>query len=208
MAGPVYLVRHAATALNEAGKQRAGTDAPVSAAGQHAIARLGQFFQGQPIAEVHTSPERRATDTAQGIAATTGARVVPQPALRPWHALPHLAGRPDALAKPLLKQLVRHPTQRHGQGESYQTFFNRFLPAVKEILMHSTQDGQARVIVTHGRNVKTLWSLLRGGGALHPEIAPHDPAPTQPGDVYRVHPHDLEHIFAAGPPHAMTKASS
>jgi hypothetical protein len=61
------------------------------------------------------------------------------------------------------------------------------------------------VVVTHGRNVKTLWSLLKGGGKFQAGFEPHDPRPTSPGDVYLVTPSDLVKVF--GGPHGGAKDS-
>lgn len=193
-----FILRHAATALNHPDERQSriragGPDVPVSADGQAAIARLANFFKGKPIAKVHTSDTRRAGDTAKAIGEAAHAPVEEHAGLRPWD-LGDLAGRKVGDVEHLLRQLYQSHHIKAPNGESFGEFYARYLPVVKGILQQSGN----HVIVTHGRNVKTLWSLLKGKGRLHPGFSPHDPAPTQPGHVYMALPHDLVQVYAAG----------
>lgn len=189
---PHYIVRHAATVLNEQDRMRAGTDAPLSEAGRAQVERVAGFFKDKPISQVHTSDTRRATDTANAIAKAGHASVVIDKGLRPWN-VPGLAGKPTKGTAPILAHLYANHRLHHASGgESFADFFSRFLSATKPIL----QSAGSHVLVTHGRNVKTLHELLRGRGRLMKDAAPHDPTPTEPGDVYEVHPDGLRKVFS------------
>lgn len=191
MALPTFLVRHVMTGHNApseaAGKVRAGTDVPISLEGRAQLTRLARFFKGQPIQRVLTSQTRRAGETAQAIAHATGAHVLVHPGLEPWKGA--APGQDMKTAGPLLKHLFAHPDERGPGGQTYREFFHLLLGA-----LHALQPGD--VAVTHGRNVMTSWSLQRGQGRFHPSLPPHDPAPTHPGDVFRVTPADLVKVFS------------
>lgn len=94
----VYLLRHGRTALNVAGALRGLIDVPLDAVGEAEAARLGDLFADVRLAVVGSSPLRRARETAERVAAATGAPLRIQPQLRDrdygsW------AGRPRAEAE-------------------------------------------------------------------------------------------------------------
>jgi len=85
----VYLVRHGRTPLNAEGILRGRLDPPLDDAGRAEAAVLGDLFVDVPLAAVVTSPLSRARETAQPIAAATGAPLEVDPALTdrdygPW----------------------------------------------------------------------------------------------------------------------------
>jgi glucosyl-3-phosphoglycerate phosphatase len=77
----VYLVRHGRTPLNAEGVLRGRLDPPLDVAGRAEAAVLGDLFVDVPLAAVVTSPLSRARETAEPIAATTGAPLNVDPAL-------------------------------------------------------------------------------------------------------------------------------
>lgn len=199
MSLPTFLVRHVLTGHNAAGKVRAGTDVPVSAEGKAQLAHLAAFFKGKPVQRVLTSPTGRARETAQAIAHVTGAKVIEHPGLAPWEGAK--PGQDVHTAAPLLKHLFEHPDERGPGGMTYREFFAKLLPA-----LHALKPGD--VGVTHGRDVMTAWSLLKGGGKFHPMLPPHDPRPTSPGDVFLAHPHGLVKVFHMPQPQKSAAGSS
>ena len=68
----VYLVRHGRTSLNAADQLRGRLDPGLDHEGQREATRLGQALADVPMAVVLTSPRRRARQTADPIAASTG----------------------------------------------------------------------------------------------------------------------------------------
>lgn len=196
MTAPTFLVRHAMTGHNAAGKVRAGTDVPVSSEGKAQIAQIAAFFKGKPVQRVLTSDTRRAGETAHAIAQATGAKVIEHPGLRPWEGAK--PGQDVKTAAPLLKHLFEHPDERGPGGMTYREFYTHLLGA-----LHGLKPGD--VAVTHGRNVMTAWSLLQGGGKFHPMLPPHDPSPTNPGDVFLVRPRGLVKVFHV--PQAQARAA-
>jgi broad specificity phosphatase PhoE len=69
----LYLVRHGRTSLNAAGLLRGHLDVPLDSVGWLQARRLGKTFAGVSPAVVLTSPLARAVETAEPIAAATGA---------------------------------------------------------------------------------------------------------------------------------------
>lgn len=73
--GRVYLARHGRTALNAAGVLRGRLDPPLDDEGEAEVARLARALAGAGIGDIRTSPLRRAWQTAEAIAAVTGAPI-------------------------------------------------------------------------------------------------------------------------------------
>lgn len=69
----VFLVRHGRTGLNAAGLLRGRLDPPLDEVGQQEAAAVADVFAGVSIDVVLSSPLLRARQTAEGIAAVTGA---------------------------------------------------------------------------------------------------------------------------------------
>jgi broad specificity phosphatase PhoE len=69
----VYLIRHGRTELNAAGVLRGRLDPPLDSVGHAEAAALGTLFQQVPLTTLISSPLRRAIQTAEPIAAATGA---------------------------------------------------------------------------------------------------------------------------------------
>jgi broad specificity phosphatase PhoE len=71
----VFVIRHGRTALNAGGALRGRVDVPLDAVGLAEAARLGELFGSVPLTVVVSSPLRRARQTAEPVARSTGAPV-------------------------------------------------------------------------------------------------------------------------------------
>ena len=77
---PIYLVRHGTH--DEIGKRLSGrSEIPLNARGHSEAEMLAERLERIPIASIHSSPRRRAFETAQPIAARRGLAVHVAPAL-------------------------------------------------------------------------------------------------------------------------------
>ena len=65
----VYLVRHGETAWNREGRAQGRGDIPLNETGWSQAAALGRHFQDVDLAAIYSSPAKRASETAQAIAA-------------------------------------------------------------------------------------------------------------------------------------------
>lgn len=78
----IFLVRHAETLLPDDKKRFIGkTDLELSPKGIEQARRLGEWFRGESIQEIYTSPLGRAVQTAEGIGAIHGIKPVVIPGL-------------------------------------------------------------------------------------------------------------------------------
>jgi broad specificity phosphatase PhoE len=71
----VYLVRHGRTALNAEGRFRGHLDPPLDEEGRREAKAVGRLLLLRPPTHVHSSPLRRAQETAEAIAQITGAPI-------------------------------------------------------------------------------------------------------------------------------------
>lgn len=78
----IYLIRHAPTADNEAGRYPDASDSPLSARGRRAARRLAHRLAEEPLTALVSSPRRRCVETAELLARGRGLSVTIDPALR------------------------------------------------------------------------------------------------------------------------------
>ncbi len=78
----LWLIRHGETAWSLRGAHTGRTDIPLTAAGERAAARIGQYLARRPFALVLTSPLARARETCR--LAGYGAAAQTEPGLCEW----------------------------------------------------------------------------------------------------------------------------
>lgn len=81
MSTRIFLVRHGRTALNAQGRFRGRRDVPLDERGLVDAAEASRRLAGIALAAVYTSPLLRTRQTAEAVAATSGASVVVEPDL-------------------------------------------------------------------------------------------------------------------------------
>jgi broad specificity phosphatase PhoE len=150
----VYLIRHGRTGLNAAGLLRGRVDMPLDEAGRAEADRLGALFGGVRLAAVLSSPLRRAVQTAEPVAASTGAPLRQAEAFLdrdygPWN------GRPQAEAE------RAHGCLDAAPGVEPRTAFQgRVLAGLGAAV--AEQAGRAFAVVAHEAVNRTLLALLDG----------------------------------------------
>lgn len=179
----VIMVRHAATAWNEAGRYQGRADPPLSAAGQASAETVGQSLAGTPVSLVVASPLRRASETAQAIARRHAIPVQHDPALveidyGAWEGLtqPEVKQRWPGL----LRQWKRAPAAvRFPDGETLAEASGR-LRGFLARLSARVEPGATVAVVTHqtmirlallestGRPLDALRDADAGTATLHP----------------------------------------
>lgn len=148
----VYLVRHGRTRLNAEGVLRGHLDVPLDDEGRQQAAQLGQAFETAKLEAVVTSPLVRARETAEAIAATTGAPVVLEPRFidrdyRAW------TGRPEAQIRNRYGSLDVVP-----DIEPLAAFTARIVAAFDDLAERFT--GQRAVVVAHDAVNRHLLASL------------------------------------------------
>lgn len=83
----LFLIRHAATEWNEAGRLQGQTDTPLSPRGRQQVAELARWFRnsGLQVKAVYSSDLTRAAETAAAVAGVFGLDVKIDPRFRERH---------------------------------------------------------------------------------------------------------------------------
>jgi glucosyl-3-phosphoglycerate phosphatase len=163
----VYLVRHGRTRLNAERVLRGHLNVPLDNEGRRQAQQLGSAFAAADVKTVVTSPLRRARETAEAIAATTGAPLNIEPRLidrdyRTW------AGQPESLLY-----------DRHGSIdaapdiERLSVFTGRIVAALDDLAERFT--GERLVVVAHDAVNRHLLALLVPAMAADPAEIPQRP---------------------------------
>lgn len=167
-----YLIRHGTTDLNrESGgpdRIRGWMDVPLNDEGRRAADQLGEQLADKGITTLVTSDLSRAEDTARAIANKTGAKIVIDPDLRPWHVGEMTGNKSDEMAAQL-RYFAEHPDERPPGGETFDEFKKRVLDAYGRI--QQAYEDQNVGIVTHFR-VTRLIEAWRAAGSRGYEIDP------------------------------------
>jgi broad specificity phosphatase PhoE/8-oxo-dGTP pyrophosphatase MutT (NUDIX family) len=165
--GILYVVSHAKTRYNNKGASRDRVQGwlkvPIDAQGRKEAAELGAWFKDRRIDELHTSDIVRSSQTAAIIGKTLGLKPQVSASFRPWN-LGSFAGHSSDHVIPALKPFITEKPDAHVDGgESFNTFKNRFIPAL-EALVKEAEQGERVVLVTHSRNVELIEGWLGGKG--------------------------------------------
>lgn len=151
----ITLVRHGTTHLNVHGKLRGWHDVPLDENGLREAKELGDALIGKGIDIIITSDLYRAQQTADAIATATGVPIaLVTNVLRPWH-VGDCTGKDVFETLPILHDhAMNKPDTALTNGESFNTFRNRFLGGVKKLLSEY-RDAHV-VLVTHHRGDRTM----------------------------------------------------
>lgn len=164
--GALYLISHGKTRYNASGQSRDRVQSwkgiPIDAQGRRESAQLGKFLSAKGVDELHSSDIVRAKQTADIAARHTGLHVKSSSRYRPWN-LGDFAGHSSEEVIPKLKPFMTHKadTPVDGHGESFNSFKDRFIPAL-EALLKKADAGKTVALVTHSRNIELAQGWLAG----------------------------------------------
>ena len=179
----LIAVRHGRTALNEAAS-RSWLDLPLTPLGRGEALNAAAEFQNYPhVDALHSSDFARALQTAEPISNVLGLPVQSSAALRTWHMGDH-SGKPKETVREDVQRLAHSPDTPAPNGESLNSFLDRFLPAVHPMI----ESPQTHVLVTHGRNIQALMGLVAGHGMDVDPSAFHGEIPVKNGGLLVITP--------------------
>ena len=164
MPGALLLVRHGATALNDAPEERlrGWLDVGLASSGIVAARRASRVLQPLEPARLFASDLTRAHDTARIMSVVLGLPVEPARALRPWH-IGAFAGERVGLAGPQLEAFMTSKfATKVPLGESFRDFLARWRRELTRLLALMRKLDRPVVAVTHARNLYALNKLLFG----------------------------------------------
>lgn len=161
----VMLVRHGATSLNgttvSTDRIRGWKDIPLSPQGKEEAESLASEIAKSPPDVIVSSDLKRAHDTAKAVADAADMKIAEtSQAFRPWD-VGKLAGESTKVALPIMEKYIEEtPDEALPDGESFNTFKDRFFSGLKDVL--SRHDGTVAV-VAHHRNDRLLAAWQANG---------------------------------------------
>jgi broad specificity phosphatase PhoE len=162
----VLLVRHGRTEFNDPAEERirGHSDIPISFEGKEGVLKTAKFLKdvGYPFHKILTSPLQRTIMTAKLLSAD--AKIVPSSGLSPWD-LGKLTGEPVKDLIPQLNWYQHHPDVTVPNGESYQTWYDRWSRMLDKMFTYAKSNPMEVVLgVVHSRNLLALPSILGSTG--------------------------------------------
>ena len=158
----ILLARHGETDWNREGRFQGHADPPLNATGHAQAAELAAELKDVELAAVHSSPLRRALETAQRVAAEHGLEPVAVDALREvdvgsWQGLT----RPEIETR-YPEQFTRWLDYDQGweDGESYEEMGRRAVAALLELA--AAHAGERVLAVTHGGPIRAAFAFADG----------------------------------------------
>lgn len=190
----VLLLRHGKTALNGHGRTsvdriRGWSDIPLDDFGMKEARDIAARLKGEKIDRVLTSDLKRSVQTGAAVAKLHGLKLSPTRAFRPWSA-GVLTGRPSTEAVPVMDHYAKQmPDTPIPDGESWNSFRGRVLPAFRRVLAMAKADGETVLIVSHFRTLKLIEAWLDAGGkGTAVDFATFDRNDLKPGALLELTP--------------------
>ncbi|EEI26968.1 bifunctional RNase H/acid phosphatase [Corynebacterium glucuronolyticum] len=162
----IYLVRHGQTEMSVKKQYSGSSDPALTELGRTQASRVATFFEGTNIDAVISSPQKRAQETARGIADMAGVAVHTDEALREvdfgtWEGLTFAEAHerdPELHA-----EWLDDPTIAPPDGESLDSVYRRSKRFVTKA--QKTWAGKTIVVVSHVNPIKAIVRLtLRAPG--------------------------------------------
>lgn len=150
-----WLVTHPETALDKDGRIHGHLDPPLSTNGRYHAQRIAKGFKGKNVTKVHSSPRKRAVETANLIGKHTGAPVETNSDLLPWD-IGKMSGAKTSSIKPVLDFFSARPDRPIPGGEAKSAVLNRYKKFHK-----SLKPGE--VVVGHSQH-SLAWDWAKKGG--------------------------------------------
>lgn len=152
-----WLVTHPDTKMDHEGRVHGHLDPPLSHEGRQKAQRIAKGFRSKGVKRIHSSPRRRATETAYAISKETGAPVEVHAELEPWK-LGSLSGAKTTSVKPVLDYFSSHPKRAIPGGEAKQDVLDRYQKFSKNVK-------HGDVVVGHSQHSLALDHIRKGGDA-------------------------------------------
>jgi len=157
----ILLARHGETDWNRIGRWQGQADPPLNADGRDQAAALADELAGDGIAAIYSSDLRRASETADTVAARLGLPVVLDPGLREidvgsWSGLTRAEVEerfPEGFAR-WQDGDIGH------DGETSEELTDRIVAAVQRIA--AAHEGERVLVVSHGAAIRALRRHVAG----------------------------------------------
>lgn len=141
--------------MDHEGRVHGHLDPPLSHRGRIRAKEIGKSFRNKAVKHIHSSPRKRAHETAQEISKHTGAPITVHPELEPWD-IGRMSGAKVASVKPVLDYFSSRPHKTIPGGESKNDVLDRYAKFSKGM-----KDGD--VLVGHSQH-SLAHDFVRKGG--------------------------------------------
>lgn len=159
----IFAIRHGQTALDDLHRSDGWLDTPLNDEGRkNVVIALSEHLKDKGITTIYFSSLKRVEETAHIIESG----LYPKPKvktldnLKTWN-LGQLSGDKKKPNKPLVVELVKHPTHKPEGGESYEEFTERLDGCIKRLEKESKHSGPF-LIVLSGSCCRRISELLFG----------------------------------------------
>jgi broad specificity phosphatase PhoE len=180
----LLIVRHGSTALNEDGdKIRGWRDVPLSDLGIKQAEDVGTKLKGM-LDLIVASDLTRCRQTAGALEEKTGAPVVEYtPGLRPWNVGDFTGMESKQVIPQLVNFASQNPNAPLPNGESFNSFKNRFLQTIQHI--RQKYSGKRVAVVTHHRGERAFvgWQKLGEPKDLSVDMNTFNQKGISPGEI-------------------------
>ena len=157
----LYCLRHGQTALDDLHRSDGWIDLPLSDEGRkNVVVALAEHLKEIPITTIYSSSLKRTEKTAHIVDSgmPSKPKVKTLDNLKTWN-LGSLAGDPKKPNKVVVVDLIKHPTRKAPDGESYEEFTERFDACIKKLEKESKHSGPFLVVLS-GSNCRRISELL------------------------------------------------
>lgn len=141
--------------MDKEGRIHGHLDPPLSDSGRMKAKQIANSFKGKKVTKIHSSPRKRALETAHEISRTTGAPVQVHQDLEPWR-LGSMSGAKVNSIRPLLDFFSSRPDRTIPNGESKNAVLGRYKRFSRGI-----KPGEA--VVGHSQH-SLAWDYTHKGG--------------------------------------------
>lgn len=157
----LFCLRHGQTALDDLHRSDGWIDLPLSDEGRkNVVVSLAEHLKALPITTIYSSPLKRVEETAHivesGMPSKPKVKILPQ--LKTW-GLGSLAGDAKKPNKAVVVELIKHPTRKAPDGESYEEFTDRLDACIKKLEKESKHSGPFLVVLS-GSCCRRISELL------------------------------------------------
>ena len=159
----IFCMRHGQTALDALHRSDSWLDLPLSDEGRQSIViALSEHLKDKGITTIYCTSLKRVEETAHiiesGLSPKPKVKILES--LKTWN-LGKLGGDKKKPNKPLVVELVKHPTRKAEGGESYEEFTERLDSAIKKLEKESKHSGPFLVVLS-GSCCRRISELLFG----------------------------------------------
>jgi HK97 family phage portal protein len=153
---PAWIMRHGATAQNDAGNFRGWGEWPLDENGVEQVNNASDYLASLGIRRIVSCDLPRTAQTASIVSTNLdGIPVILDPNLRTWNVGPEFQGKPKKDLQDKLRHYIENPDESTPNGESLNAFKARNAAAVKLHLSENELEGPT-LMVTSLSNIAAL----------------------------------------------------